>query len=110
MEFIITFLLIVFLVAWAAGKIFPFLLKRFLKKRFGIDTSGFGADGSSDKKTKVYSNYRDVNSAHSREKTEEEKRVGRVTEIVVTEEHEKIIDSDMGEYVEYEEISYNEDK
>ena len=36
--------------------------------------------------------------------------MGQVTEIVVTEEHEKIIDSDLGEYVEYEEISYNEKK
>ena len=29
MEFIITFLLIIFLAAWVAGKIFPFLLKDF---------------------------------------------------------------------------------
>ncbi len=109
MEFIITFLLIIFLAAWVAGKIFPFLLKRFLKKRFGIDTTAFNG-GNGSKETKSYSNYKDADSAHGREKTEEERRVGQVTEIVVTEEHEKIIDSDLGEYVEYEEISYNEKK
>ncbi len=106
MEFIITFLLIIFLVAWLAGKIFPFLLKRFLKRNFGIDTAGFESTNSSSATS--YSNYKDVNRAHGREKTEEERRVGQVTEIVVTEEHDKIIDGDMGEYVEYEEVSCNE--
>ena len=76
---------------------------------FGIDTTAFNG-GNGGKETKSYSNYKDADSAHGREKTEEERRVGQVTEIVVTEEHEKIIDSDLGEYVEYEEISYNEKK
>lgn len=107
MEFIITFLLIIFLAAWVAGKIFPFLILRFLKRRFGIDTTGFNGDNGS-KETKSYSNYKDADSAHGREKTEEERRMGQVTEIMVTEEREKIIDSDLGEYVEYEEISCNE--
>ncbi len=107
MEFIITFLLIIFLVTWLAGKIVPFLLIRFLKRRFGIDTTGFESNNSSGK-AKSYSNYKDVNSSHGREKTEEERRVGQVTEIMVTEEHDKIIDEDLGEYVEYEEVSCNE--
>ena len=109
MEFIITFLLIIFLAAWVAGKIFPFLLKRFLKKRFGIDTAAFNGENGGNG-TKSYSNYKDADSARGREKTEEERRMGQVTEIVVTEEREKIIDSDLGEYVEYEEISCNEKK
>lgn len=113
MEFIITFLIVVFLVAWVAGKIFPFLLKRFLKRKFGIDPSGFEAGmggGKGGSSTKSYSNYKEANSSSGREKTEEERRVGQVTEIVVTEEREKIIDNDLGEYIEYEEVSCGEKK
>lgn len=113
MEFIITFLFIVVLVAWLAGKMFPFLLKLFLRKKFGIDPTAFDSgmgSGKGGSSTRNYSNYKDANSSSGREKTEEEKRVGRVTEIVSTEQREKIIDNDLGEYIEYEEVSYGEKK
>lgn len=87
MEFILTVLLVIILFSWILGRIFPYFLKWFIKRNLGKMAEG----------GRFYSN---VKYEQAKNKQEDD---GKVVSITETQDREKLIEKDMGEYVDFEE-------
>ena len=106
MEFLLTIIVIFVIFSWVFGKLFPRILAWYLTKKVkdmqggtfgsrGFNASGFNASG--------FESYADQEIKKSKEQ-EGQVSVTRITR------QEKIIDSSMGEYVEYESVEIKEEK
>lgn len=118
MEFILTFLLVFIGGIWILGKVFPRILAWYIQRRIkkmGRDGASFGSFGNNG-----FAGFWNMGNfgqgspgqggfdmdAERRAKEEEirksKEQEGRVT-IVRTQDQEKVIEQNIGEYVEYEE-------
>ena len=99
MEFILTFLLFIFIFGWVVSKLFPLILAWYVKRKMKNGGTSFGNFGG------VYTNFYG-NAANEQMQNEEVRRSkeqeGKVT-VSKVEEREKVIEKDMGEYIEFEE-------
>lgn len=96
MEFLITFLLVFIGVIWILGKVLPRLLTWYLKgkiEKMG-SAGGFGQPQGGDPAAAARMKEEQIRQSKAQE--------GRVT-IVQQEQSEKVIERNMGEYVDYEE-------
>ena len=102
MEFILTFLLFVFIFGWVVSRLFPLILSWYVKRKMKNGGTPFGNFGG------VYTNFygNGANGAQMGDREDEVKRSkaqeGKVT-VTKLEEKEKVIEKDMGEYIEFEE-------
>jgi hypothetical protein len=91
MEFILSVLVTFVLIGWLIKKIFPFLLVWFVKRRMnkggGAQFMHFGPFGFASQEQEDF------------HRKEEE---GKVT-VVTMDKKEKVIEKDMGEYIDFEE-------
>lgn len=103
MEGFITFLFFFVLFIWAMGKVFPLLLAWFVRRRMkksGMDGfAGFGGPGGF---AGFWSNMGQQGSAGSGHASQEKKQEGKVI-ISDIPKQEKVIDKEVGEYVDFEE-------
>ncbi len=103
MEGFITFLFFFALFIWAMGKVFPLLLAWFVRRRMkksGMDGfAGFGGPGGF---AGFWSNMGQQGSAGSGHASQEKKQEGKVI-ISDIPKQEKVIDKEVGEYVDFEE-------
>ena len=88
MEFILTFLIVIFVFGWLVRRLFPLLLTWYVKRKMQNGGASFGGFGTG----------ADYESEVRRSKEQE----GRVT-VTQVEQREKVIERDMGEYVDFEE-------
>lgn len=118
MEFILTVLLILIGFSWIFGKIFPRILAWYVQKkikqmggRSGGSFGGFGPGGFASgsfgsggfgQGTQGGFDADSARRAREEEVRKQKEQEGRVT-VVQTAEHEKVIERNMGEYVEFEE-------
>ncbi len=89
MEFILTLLVVFVVFGWIFKKLFPLLLAWYIKRKMKNGGGSFGAFGYD-----AFSREEQVN----RSKAEE----GKVT-VTARQEREKVIEDDMGEYIDFEE-------
>lgn len=106
MEGFITFLFFFVLFMWALGKLFPLLLAWFIKRRMkkmgGGDFTGFSGFGGPGGFGGFWSNMEgNVHGAQQQQK-EQKKQEGKVI-ISDIPKQEKVIDKEVGEYVDFEE-------
>lgn len=103
MEGFITFLFFFVLFIWAMGKVFPLLLAWFVRRRMkksGMDGfAGFGGPGGF---AGFWSNMGQQGSAGRGHASQEKKQEGKVI-ISDIPKQEKVIDKEVGEYVDFEE-------
>lgn len=103
MEGFITFLFFFVLFMWAMGKIFPHLLAWFVRRRMkkgGMDGfAGFGGPGGF---AGFWSNMGPQGGAGNGYDPQEKKQEGKVI-ISDIPKQEKVIDKEVGEYVDFEE-------
>lgn len=97
MEFILTLLIFIFVFGWLAAKFFPLILTWYLKRKMKNGGASFGGfNGSAF--GNMYSGMQDQESEIRRSKEQE----GKVT-VTKLEEKEKVIEKNMGEYIDFEE-------
>ncbi len=101
MEFILSFLLVVFLVGWLLKKLLPPLLVWYITRKAEKNGGSFGNFGA------FTGNPFGQNPYAAKEKAEEEVRRSKEQEGKVTvanvEQKEKVIEKGMGEYIDFEE-------
>lgn len=87
MEFFLTLIIVFIIVSWLLGKFLPRLLVWYLGKKFGMGNTG-------------YRRYEGGNT---------EEPAGKEGDVTVSkiEEKEKVIEKEMGEYIDYEEEKNN---
>lgn len=100
MEFILTFLLILFLVGWILKILVPLLLTWYIKRKMSKGGgTGFGSFGP-------FAGGFYTGAAQAENREDDSKRnkeqEGKVT-VVTMEEKEKVIEDNMGEYIDFEE-------
>lgn len=97
MEFILTFLLFIFIFGWLVSRLFPLILTWYVKRKMKNGGAQFGGFNGS-----AFGNM----YGGAREKEEEVKRSreqeGKVT-VTTVEQKEKVIEKNMGEYIDFEE-------
>ncbi len=102
MEFVLTVLVIFVVFGWILKKLFPMLLAWYIKRKMKNGGGSFGSFGPFGGFTGgVYGEQGGTFSGEDevrRSKAEE----GKVT-VTTVEEKEKVIEDDMGEYVDFEE-------
>ena len=96
MEFILTFLIVFFILSWLFGKFFPRILSWWLRRRVGKMADGFG--GFSQDASRWQGSQSRTDGRIRREK----EQAGKVT-ISRIEDTGKIIEKDVGEYIDFEE-------
>ncbi|MEG0891251.1 MAG: DUF4834 family protein [Bacteroidales bacterium] len=99
MEFFLTFLLIFFGVIWFFGKFFPRLLAWYIQRRLKKMGGGGNSFGSFNWANGGEEAARRVKEEEMRRSKEQE---GNVT-VVQSQEQEKIIEKNIGEYIDFEE-------
>ena len=88
MEFLLTVIVIFIFLGWVLRKIFPLLLAWFIKRKM--------------KNGAFYWNPGAADAKEQEEVRRNKEQEGKVT-VVTVEEREKLIEKDMGEYVDFEE-------
>ena len=100
MEFLLTVIVIFIFLGWVLRKIFPLLLAWFIKRKMKNGGGSFGSFGP------FYSGFYGNSGATEANEQEEVRRnkeqEGKVT-VVTVDQKEKLIEKDMGEYVDFEE-------
>ena len=100
MEFLLTIIVIFIFIGWLLTRIFPLLFAWYLKRKMKKGGSSFGSFGPfyggfyGNPNTDRAKEYEDVGRSKEQE--------GKVT-VVTVQEQEKVIEKDMGEYVDFEE-------
>lgn len=97
MEFILTFLLFIFIFGWVLSRLFPLILSWYLKRKMRNGGGTFGGFNSTSFGN-MYTGHGDSEAEVRRSKEQE----GKVT-VTTMEQKEKVIEKDMGEYVDFEE-------
>lgn len=98
MEFILTFLLFIFIFGWVVARLFPVLLAWYLKRKMKNGGTSFGGFHNAGFGNMYNGTAADQQAEIKRSKEQE----GKVT-VTKLEEKEKVIEKDMGEYIEFEE-------
>ena len=100
MEFLLTVIVIFIFLGWLLRKIFPLLLAWFIKRKMKNGGASFGSFGP------FYSGFYGNSGATEANEQEEVRRnkeqEGKVT-VVTMDQKEKLIEKDMGVYVDFEE-------
>lgn len=96
MEFILTFFIIIIALSWIFVRLLPRILAWYIKRKVGRgETFGGFAGGP-------FGNGYRQNEAPEEEIKRSKEQEGKVT-VIKVEETEKVIEGDMGEYIDFEE-------
>ena len=98
MEFILTFLLFIFIFGWVVSRLFPLLLTWYVKRKMKKGGTSFGGFHSAGFGNMYGGTVAEQQDEVRRSKEQE----GKVT-VTKLEEKEKVIVKNMGEYIEFEE-------
>lgn len=97
MEFILTLLIFIFVTGWLLAKFFPLVLAWYLKRKMKNGGSSFGGFNGS-----AFGNmYTGTQNSEDEVKRSKEQE-GKVT-VTTMEQKEKVIEKNMGEYIDFEE-------